>query len=64
MSKMNEKAWNSSNHGKKHSKSQHKKKKKYFVTDAPKRTKKRFNKKKGEKEVSKKGSVDRFYWAD
>ncbi len=64
MSKMNQKVWNSQNHGKQITKDQHKKGKKWFITIAPKRTKQRWNKKDGTKEVSKKGSRDFFIWAD
>ncbi len=64
MSKMNQKVWGSSNHGKQTTEDQNKKGKKWFITTAPKRTKERWNKKDSIREVSKKGSRDLFVWAD
>jgi len=64
MSKMNQRAWGADSHGKQHTEDQHKKGKKWFITCAPKRTKKRWNKKKGVFEISKKGSREYYLWAD
>jgi len=57
LGKINERAWG-------YSKDIHKKGKKWFITTAPKRVKKRWNKKKGEHETSKKGSQEYYVWAD
>ena len=60
LGKINERIWGSP----KSSENQHKKNKKWYITTAPKRTKFRFNKKKGERELSKKGSQEYYCWAD
>ena len=43
---------------------QHKKKKKWYIHEGLKRTKLRWNKKRGKQELSKKGSRDIVSWAD
>lgn len=58
LSKMNERIWGY------HPNNEHKKNKKWFITTAPKRVKARWNKKKGEHELSKKGSQEFYLWAD
>lgn len=63
MTGMNSRCWNSSNHGKEFTKEQHKAKK-WFLTNSPMRTKLRWNKKRGIREKTKKGSHEDYFWVD
>jgi hypothetical protein len=62
--KMNSKHWNTSRKGKDVTANEHNKKKHPEYRCGLKRTKMRWNKKKGLREKSKKGSKERIYWSD
>jgi len=64
LGKTNTREWNSSRKGAEMRANQHKKKKKPGFRDGLKRSKKRFNKKKGVREKSKKGSREHIHWSD
>ena len=60
--RINTRKWNSKREDVKDD--QHNPKKKWYYHDGLKRTKKRWNKKKGVQEISKKGSRDKIVWCD
>ena len=62
--KINTREWNSTKKGKEFNENQHTKEKDPSYHEGLKRTKMRWNKKKGVREKSKKGSRDRIYWSD
>ena len=64
LGKINTREWNSSRKGESIKENQHSRKKKPAFHSGLKRTKKRWNKKKGKLELSKKGSRDKTYWSD
>ena len=64
MGNMNERSWSSSRHGMDNTENQHKGGKAWYHTCAPKRVKKRWNKKRGQLEVSKKGSQEYYVWSN
>ena len=64
MTKMNTRAWGAGSSGKRVTEDQNKRNKKWYRTYSPMRTKKRWNKKFGILEKSKKGSRDFYVWAD
>ena len=64
MGKINTREWNSTRKGAEVRENQRNRKKKPGFRSGLKRTKRRFNKKKGVREKSKKGSRDKIYWSD
>jgi len=62
--KINTREWNSTRKGEEFNENQHTKEKNPAYREGLKRTKMRWNKKKGVREKSKKGSRDRIYWND
>jgi len=64
LGKINTREWNSSRKGAEMRDNQRNKKKKPGFRNGLKRTKRRYNKKKGLREKSKKGSRDRIHWSD
>jgi len=64
LGKINTREWNSSRKGAQVKDNQHNRKKNPAFRSGLKRTKKRFNKKTGVREKTKKGSRDRVHWSD